>query len=1118
MKNLYKLILTAIILAVTGVAHAQLTSAVISGKVVDQKGAVLPGVSVSAVNTSTGTRYGAQTNVDGRYVIQNVSPGGPYTITATFIGYKKDERTDITLTLGSATYNFKLADAATELKAVNIVVGATKNGTSTNVSQAQMRRLPSVNRSFQDLTRITPQSANNSFQGTNFRYNNITLDGAINNDAIGFSPSLGGQTNQSGSVGSSTRTSPISLDAIQDIQVYVAPYDIKIGNVLGGSINAVTRSGTNTVTGSAFVFGRNAGLVGPNNAPANVGGDGASEPDDFHDYQAGFRLGFPIVKDKLFFFTADEIARRQDPVISGAGSAGSAAILSLQDAKDISAAFNSYTGGLSAGTYDNTSIYSNSNKFFNRLDWNINDKNQLTLRNNTVISTATNLERDGANFRFGSIDYTSHNNSTSFVAELKSKLGGSLSNSLLVGYSNVHDYRDPTSDPSLPQIEITGRTSGTTIFLGTDREGAIFDMHQKVTEITDNLTFTSGKHTFTVGTHNELYDITYNFVNAWNGRIAFGSIDKFTGLTYNSNPATATAFAPSRVRANYYYTDYTSNTRDNILNNPSAKFNVNLLSFYGQDEIQLTDNFKLTAGLRFDYADVPTKQPLSAKTTSAAVDANYGTTYTYTKPADIKNDYLGQVQVNPRVSFNYDINGDQSVVMRGGTGSFTGRVPFAWFGYAFYNNGNTFGAYDKSPPSGVAYTPGQLIHASPIGGLEFVQQQGQPTTVTSGPTQVDMIDNNFKMPQVWRSNLAFDFKTPDAWKFTVEGIYTNVIRDLKFQQVNTADVVTYYPYDTQKLQPIFNNNPKTSTNFTNAYELSNTNQGYRYSLTVQAAKTIGGFDGNVAYTYGESKDVTNGIRNSMESNWQLNQAANPNNPQAAYSNFDVRHRIVSTLNYRFGWGTNKNLVSNFTFFFSAQSGNPYTYGFYNAVVDGTGQQINVAYIPKVGETINFFTKTPATPSAAEQAMSDAFDNYINSNEYLSSRRGQFTERNAARTPWNTDLDFRFSQDFNFNTKHKQSITFTFDIINLTNLLNKDWGHYYFSSNTFNSTASIGLSKVSALPGQAGGPNFVQNGFVTANATSGTAYPTYKFADPGVPYQVDLFASRYQMQFGVRYNF
>jgi len=1108
MKKLYMLLLTGIILAMAGVANAQITSATISGKVVDQKGAALPGVSVYVTNTSTGTHYGAQTNIDGRYSIPNVNPGGPYNITASFIGFKKEERTDLTITLGNATYNFKMTDASTELKAVNVVGGATKNGAGTNVGQAQLRRMPAINRSLTDITRITPQSANNSFQGTNFRYNNLTLDGAINNDAIGFSPSLGGQTNQSGSVGSSTRTSPVSLDAVQDVQVLVAPYDIKIGNVLGGSINAVTRSGTNTVTGSVYGYGRGAFMVGPNNAPTLAGGDGASEPNDFHDYNAGFRVGFPIVKDKLFFFTNEEISRRQDPVISAAGSAGSAAILSLTDAQNIAAAFKSYTGGLDAGTYDNTSIYSNSNKFFNRLDWNINDKNQLTLRNNTITSTATNLERDGANFRFGSIDYVSHNNSTSFVAELKSQLSNNFHNSLVIGYSNVHDYRDPTSNPALPQIEIAGNSPGTTIFLGTDREAAIFDMHQKTTEFTDNLTFTKGIHTFTVGTHNEFYNITYNFVNSWNGRISFGSTA--AGALNPGDPAMTgiqnfLRDFPTRYRTNY---NYTNNTRDYILANPSAQFKVNLLSAYLQDEIQATDNFKVTAGLRFDYAGVPDKQPLSAKTTSATVDAYYGTTYNYTLPKDITNTYLGNVQVNPRVSFNYDINGDQSVILRGGTGTFTGRVPFAWFGYAFYNNGVTYGAYDKNNTNPIVGNP---VQAPSNGGLGFASQQPGVNTSASGPTQVDMIDNNFKMPQVWRSNLAVDVKTADQWRFTLEGIYTDVIRDLKFQQVNTVDKVTYYPYDVNHVQPIFSKQ-NTSAGFTNAYLLSNTNQGYRYSITGQVAKTFPfGLDANVAYTYGESKDVTNGIRNSMESNWQLNQAGNPNDPQAAFSNFDVRHRIVSTVNYRIAWGTNKNLASNFTFFFSAQSGNPYTFGFYNTTVDGTGQQINVAYIPKVGETINFFSATPSNPSASELAQATAFDNFINADSYLKTRRGAFTERNAAHTPWNTDLDFRFSQDFNFGTKHKQSITITYDIINLTNLLNKDWGHYYFSSNTFNSTASIGLTTVSKLPGAAGGPAFVQNGFVAS-------YPTYKFTDPGLPYQVDLFQSRYQMQLGVRYNF
>ncbi|MGI4899059.1 MAG: carboxypeptidase regulatory-like domain-containing protein, partial [Janthinobacterium lividum] len=487
MKKIYLFIFSCCLILSAGKINAQITSAQISGKVSDSKGVTLPGVSVVAVNTGTGTRYGTATNADGRYTLPNINAGGPYTITLTYIGFKTIERTGVTLSLGNATYNFTMTDAAaTTLKEVTVTgtAGAPKTGAGTRISQSQIRNLPTVSRSLQDLTRTTPQSSNNSFQGTNFRYNNVTIDGAINNDAIGFSPSTGGQTNQSGQVGSSTRTNPVSIDAIQDIQVYVAPYDIKIGNVLGGSINAVTRSGTNTVTGSVYGFGRNASLIGKNNIPANVGGDGSKEPSEFHEYQTGFRVGFPIIKNKLFFFTNEEITRRQDPVIFGAGSTGSANILSVTDAQNIATAFQRYSG-LSAGTYDNTSIYSRSNKFFNRLDWNINDKNQLTIRNNYITSVATNLERDNFNFRFGGIDYVSHNNSTSTVGELKTKISNFASNSLVVGYSSVHDYRDPTSNPALPQIEITGNSPGSTIFLGTDREAAIFDMRQKTTEFTD---------------------------------------------------------------------------------------------------------------------------------------------------------------------------------------------------------------------------------------------------------------------------------------------------------------------------------------------------------------------------------------------------------------------------------------------------------------------------------------------------------------------------------------------------------------------------------------------------------------------------------------------------------
>ncbi|MBB6500489.1 TonB-dependent receptor [Pedobacter cryoconitis] len=1082
--NLSCVLLTMLLFLGLG-ATAQVTTSSVNGRIKDAKGITIPGASVLIIHVPTGTKYGAVTGPDGYFRLTNLNPGGPYKVTVTYVGYNKQEKEIRDLGLGvDQRMDFTMLDEGQQLSEVTVKGkrGGTKIGSSTQIGEQQIKDMPSVNRSLPDLTRATPQgSKDNSFMGTNFRYNNVTIDGAINNDAIGFSPSLGGQSGSSGMPGSSTRTSPVSMDAIQDVQVLLAPYDVKVGNFTGGSVNAVTRSGTNDVSGSVYGYGRNASLIGRNKT-----GDGSKEPSSFHDYQTGFRVGLPIIKNKLFFFTNEEITRRQDPVILGAGSPDMT-VLTLAQAQAISDLMkNKY--GVDAGAYGNYNIYSKSNKFFNRLDWNINDKNQLSIRNNTITSEATNLERDQSNFRFGGIDYVQKNNQSSTVAELKSRINNDASNSLVVGYSNIHDYRTPTSNPALPQIEISGANGGT-IFLGTDREASIFNMKQKTFEFTDNFTLTKGRHTFTFGTHNELYNITYGFVNSWNGRVAYGSVADFL------------AGNPSRVRTNYNYAD---NSRDNIMANPPAQFKLNMYSVYGEDQWQVTDRFKLTYGLRFDLSDMPNKQPLSSKTTGSPVDPNYGTTYTYTQPSQIKNSFFGQVQISPRVGFNFDMLGDQSLILRGGSGLFTGRVPFAWLGYAYYNNGVTYGAYDNQPAKkgGVPFAPG----SDPIkdaltgnGEAGFVTKQGINVNNAAGATQVDLIDNNFKMPKTWRSSLALDYKTENQWKFTLEGIYTKVINDLKFQQINYVDNPTYMVYDTQHQQPIYSG-AKINPLYTNAYLLSNTSKGYRYSVTGQISKSFPfGLDVMAAYTYGQSKDVTNGIRNSMESNWQLNQALSPNNPQLATSNFDIRNRIVSTVNYRINWDRANKYVSNFSLFYSAQSGSPYSYGFLNSTIDGTGQTVSLVYIPKAGETVNFFKDIAGGQTAAQQAA--AFDSFIDGDKYLKTRRGEFTERNAARTPWNTQLDFRFAQDIRIveSGKHKHTLTFTYDIINLTNLLNKNWGVQYFSPNTYNSMASVGLKTVTA-----GTP---------------TTYPTYTFSQANTStYSKDFFASRFQMQFGLRYSF
>jgi hypothetical protein len=1078
---------------------AQETSGGLRGTIKNAAGQPVPGATVLAVHTPSGTKYGTVTGNDGRYNLPGLRVGGPYSLEVSFIGMQTETRAIPQITLGDVLLmNFVLQDNTRALNTVTVkgqkkTPAANTYGAGQNIGRDQIANTPTANRSITDMTRLVPQgSKDNSFGGTNFRYNNVTIDGAINNDAIGFSPSIGGQTGTSGMPGSSTRNNPISLDAIEDLQVYLAPYDVKIGNFTGGSVNAVTRAGTNEIHGSLYAFGRNGSLTGPDHSGLELN---RKEPSAYNDEQTGFRIGLPIIKNKLFFFTNEEITHRTEPVQEVAGSNAVASILSAQDAKDIRD-YSIANYHFDPGAYGQYSSFSQSTKFFNRLDWNIGDKHQLAIRNNTILSDAVNMERDQFDFRFGSIAYKQTNNQTSTVAELRSRFNNRVSNSFVAGYTRIHDYRDPYSDPAFPQVQIVGRTPGTTIFFGTDREAAIFNQKQRTIEITDNVVINKGAHTMTFGTHNELYKITYGFVNSWNGRVTYQSIDDF--LSNN----------PERVQGSY---NYINNNRDYILAHPGAVFNINFYSAYAQDEFQVNDRFKITYGLRFDYPDVPEKQVLSDKTQNAKTDPNLGYTYSYTPLNKIKQNYLGQFQISPRLGFRYDWNGDQSVILRGGLGMFTSRIPFAWLGYSFYNTGDSYGAYDQktdgNPPYVFQGDPLSHPAGSAPGIAGFASNNGQQVNNrNAGKTQIDVVDNAFKMPKVLRGSLALDYKDQHGLKYTAEGMFTKTIKDVKFQSINLSDNPSYYVYDTAmafRRQPVFAGANSLNPYLANAYEMSNTSEGYRFSLTGEVSGNFdGGFGFSAAYTYGQSKDIANGIRNSMESNWQLNQALNPNNPGLANSNFDIRHRIVATVSYNKAWS--KTFTSHFSLLVTAQSGSPFTYGFVNYTPQNTPQQVSLAYIPAKGETVNFFAPVldeSGNVVTSPQQQADAFDKYINSNKYLSSRRGNFTERNEGRTPWNTNADFHFAQDVHFYGKHDavRTLTLSLDVMNLTNLVNPNWGKVYFSPNTYNSTASIGLQP-----------------YIPARSSQG--YPLYQFTNPGTPYSIDPFASRWQMQVGGRYTF
>lgn len=1003
----------------TGVM-AQETSGALTGRVVNSKGEPLVGASLVAVHTPSGTRYALSTDGDGRYTLNNLRIGGPYQVVVTMVGMEAAERNDIQVRLGAAQQlDLVLSGVAQALEGVAVTSRVARQraddyGAGKNISGEQVRSMPTVNRSITDVTRLTPQgSRDNSFGGTNFRYNNVTIDGAINNDAIGFSPSLGGQTGTSGMAGSSTRTNPISIDAIQDMQVYLAPYDVKIGNFTGGSVNAVTRSGTNKIEGSVYGYGRNAALTGKD----RVGSLGKMNS-DFYDYQGGFRIGFPIIKNKLFFFSNEEITRRQDPTQLAVGTIETASILSASDAQLIAQQAKDRYGDIfdvgTAGTYTN---WSKSIKFFNRVDWNINDRHQLAVRNNTIRSKATHMDRDQQDFRFSSMAFQQTNNQSSTVAELKSRFRNNLSGNAVLGFTVVNDRRDPLSDPTLPQVQIQGRTPGTTIYLGTDREASIFNMQQRTWELTANLNWNLGRHKLLFGTHNELYGIRYGFVNAWNGRVDYNSIEDFVSNN------------PYRVRGSY---NYSNNSRNYLLDNPAADFNVNMYSLYVQDEIRVSDRFRVTPGLRADFAQLPTMPTLSEKVKTMAADPYFGTTYSYTPIARIKNDFLNKVQLSPRVGFRWELLDDRNLVVRGGAGLFTGRIPFAWLAYAYYNTGDSFGGFDQRADQ-KPFVPGSdAIKPSPNGLADFIAQNGADVSnPNSGKTQVDLVDNGFTLPQVLRGSLGGDYETADKWKFTVEAMYTKNISDVLFQQLNNQDNPLWYGYDKAHRQPFYSGT--VDNRFSNVYLLSNTNQGYRYSLTGTASKQIGGFHGTASYTYGESKDLSNGVRNSMESNWQLNQSLIPNNPTLANSNFDIRHRIVSSFNYSHTWRDAGR--TQVTLFFSAQSGSPFTYGLVNGNIQGLPQQVSLVYIPESMEAVRYFKDIAGGQTAQQQA--DAFNKFIDGNEYLSSRRGDFTERNKGRTPWNVQADVRIAHDLYIGKSKGQFITFSADIMNVTNLLYKN---------------------------------------------------------------------------------
>ena len=1035
------------------------TTSGIKGYVFNNINQPLAGTSVTATYLPSNSRFVVQVNDKGAFNLQNLPVGGPYTIEITHIGNRKYTEQNINLPLGQVyTMKVYMDSENQQLNAVE-VKGAksgfsrnlSKTGASKNISRADIDRYPSLNRSLSDYTRFTPQSSGLSFGGRNNRFNNIQIDGSQNNDIMGYG--VGGGTT-TGAPGGQAGTQPISLDAIDEIQVVLAPFDVKQGSFTGAGINAVTRRGNNTVTGSVYTYGKNESLVGKSPDASRSGYN------KFTDYQYGFRLGGPIIKDKLFYFVNAEISRREEPLLYKAkGSTGNSfeSLIDATIAQQIADALKS-NYNYDAGKFDDITKETNSEKFFVRFDYLINAKNRLTVRHNYVHGKRDDISNGINALRFENNKYIQTSTTNITVAELNTYFSNNVVNNLIVGYSNVRDNREIPGSP-FPQITIQLGASGT-ITAGTEGYSPSAKQTQNLFQLTDNLDVIHNDHHFTFGTQNEFFRFNNQFIqNIWGN------------YTYSSLASFLTNQAPSVYQLTY------SKVPDVAI--PTSIFRAMQLGFYAQDEYAVAEGLRITGGLRVDIP-VFLDKPL-ANTQFAASFQSQGLT-TDTKP---KSQFL----FSPRLGFNWDVMKDGATILRGGTGIFTGRLPYVWLGNAYNNSGVDLGRINAT---GTATAP-----------IRFNGDvNNQPRTPTVATSEIDLTDKNFKMPQVWRSNLAIDQKLIWGFVGTLEAIYGKELNAPYIQDLNLIEPTAkledgrdLYPAGTGRLK---------YPEYTNVFLLKNTNKGYQYSLTAQLQRNVvQGISGSIAYTYAQSKDISSMNSTIASTNFRNNTVANnPNIPSLTYSDWNLDHRIIATVSYRFQYL--KNYATTIGLVYNGQSGLPYTYRL-NSDINNDGQTQNDAmYIPKSASDI-VLVPTDANDTRTPAQIYEQLNAFIEQDPYLRKHRGEFAERNGARTPWSHIFDMHLAQDIFINAGSKRhNLQLTFDVFNVGNMLNKNWGLIKLPSIT-----------TAQLPATLSGSILTFKGTTTAN---GVSRATYGYTPVSSSFVNAPFDSRWRGQIGARYSF
>ncbi len=993
-KLFLALVLFAFCLALPTSASAQtITTGTISGTVVDQQGGTLPGVSIVAVHTPTGTSYDGVANSDGRFTLLNVRVGGPYAITARLAGFTDESLAGVVVALGedrAVKLTLKLANVTetVQVLAETRVIDPTRAGAGANIPNVVKEVLPTISRSIYDIARISPffnslggdggdGASVISVAGSSFRYNTLQIDGALNNDLFGLSGSAG-------TPGGAMETQPIAFDAIQEIQLVVSPYDVRQGGFAGGGINAITKSGSNAFHGSGFYFGRNQKWVGK--------GAGDRAIAAFSEQQGGGSLGGKLVTNRIFFFGATDSYRRQRPVGVSVGGSGAQFAASAAVVEQYLLALKNIWGyDIGSSATSEFSRTTNNDKVFGRLDFNLARRHQLTVRHNfinalnDVGTPSTTLYKTPDNYyRF--VDKT-----RSSVAQLNSAFSKGV-NELRVVYTTVRDHREPQPFESkpFPQVNVTLAT-GVTIQSGREQFSGANELDQDILEVTDSFTAVKGNHSLTLGTSNQFFDFRNFFIRDNFGSYTFSSLQNFVlGQAQQFDHSFSATGNPKQA----------------------AAFRVRQLSAYAGDQWRMRSNLTITLGVRFDAAQLPDKpsaNPLAVSLLDHRTDI-------------VPNDRLW----SPRFGFNYDVFSDGSNQVRGGIGIFGGRPPYVWLSNQFGNTGVDFRRI------GATFNTANRI--------PFVTNAaGQPKTVTGATAgafsnEIDFLDPDFKYPSVYRGNLAIDRKLPWGLYATAEFVGSRTINDIKYQNYNYTNSVTLVGVGGR---PFY---VKRFAQLSDAILLTNTHQGYNWTASLEVRRPFrDGWYFASAYAYNEAKTLTDGTSDQAASNWgNVYTPGDPNNPPLARSNFAVGHRITASAAREFT--LIKNTAATLSVFYSGQSGRPYTLAFgRDANGDGRGTN-DLLYIP-ASATDGGFTYTGGN-------YNDLLT-FIQADGCLKDFIGRTIARNACRAPWTNTLDGRVALALPFR---KVKVEVTLDAINLINLIDSKSGLFKYAS--FNQITAI----------------------------------------------------------------